>query len=89
MERYDGNESIILTSSKEYSIKQVVDIIVNMMDYQGKVKWLSDKPDGQYRKPADNSKLLSIIPDYEFTPLEVGLKETIDWFILNYESARI
>ena len=88
LDNYTGNEPIILTSSKEYSIKQVVDIIVDMMQFKGKVKWLSDKPDGQYRKPADNSKLLSVLPDYEFTPLEDGLKQTIEWFIENYEIAR-
>tara|TARA_Y100001972_G_scaffold102031_1_gene127294 strand:+ start:4898 stop:5803 length:906 start_codon:yes stop_codon:yes gene_type:complete len=88
LEKYDGNEPIILTSSKEYSIKQIVNLITKLMDFKGNVKFLPDKPDGQYRKPADNSKLLSIIPDFEFTPLEEGLKETINWFITNYEKIR-
>ena len=88
LERYDGQDPIILTSSKEYSIKQVVNIIAKIMDFQGNIQFLSDKPDGQFRKPADNSKLLSIIPDFQFTPLEVGLKETVDWFIENYKNIR-
>ena len=33
-------------------------------------------------------KLLSYIPDFEFTTLEDGLKETIDWFIKNYDNCR-
>ena len=88
LERYNGEEPIILSSSIEYSIKQIVEIIVKLMDFKGNIKWLSNKPDGQYRKPADNSKLLSIIPDFKFTPIEVGLKETINWFITNYEQIR-
>lgn len=88
LEKYDGNEPIILTSSKEYSIKQIVNLITELMGFKGNVKFLSNKPDGQYRKPADNSKLLSIIPDFEFTSLEEGLKETIDWFITNYKNIR-
>ena len=88
LEKYDGDEPIILTSSKEYSIKQIVDLITELMNFKGNVKFLPDKPDGQYRKPADNSKLLSIIPEFKFTPLEEGLKETIDWFIKNYKSIR-
>ena len=63
-------------------------MIVDIMEFKGNIKWLSDKPDGQYRKPADNSKLMSIIPEFEFTPLEVGLQETIQWFITNYENTR-
>ena len=88
LEKYDGEEPIILTSSIEYSIKQIVEMIVSIMDFKGNIKWLSNKPDGQYRKPADNSKLLSIIPDFIFTPIEIGLKETINWFITNYEQTR-
>jgi hypothetical protein len=33
---------------------------------------------GQYRKPSSNKKLLSIIGEYNFTTLEIGLKESID-----------
>jgi GDP-L-fucose synthase len=88
LERYNGKDPIILSSSKEYSIKQLVTLIVKLMDFKGNVKFSPNKPDGQYRKPADNSKLLSIIPEFEFTPLEEGLKETIDWFIKNYENIR-
>jgi len=27
--------------------------------------------------------------EFKFTPLEQGLKETVDWFIKNYDNARI
>ena len=29
-----------------------------------------------------------LIPDFEYTPFEKGIKETVSWFIENYESAR-
>jgi len=47
-----------------------------------------EKPDGQFRKPANNSKLLSYLPDFKFTPIEEGVKKTVDWFVNNYESIR-
>ena len=72
----------------EYSIKQVVDLIVEHMGFKGKVKWLTDKPNGQHRKPSSNAKLLSIIGEYNFTTLEKGLKESIEWFILKYPNVR-
>ena len=58
------------------------------MDFDGKVIWEDDKPDGQFRKPSDNSKLLSYLPDFKFTPIEEGLKETIEWFNKNYNNCR-
>jgi GDP-L-fucose synthase len=37
----------------------------------------STKPDGQYRKDVSNEKMLSLIPDFKFTSLEEGVKNTI------------
>lgn len=88
LEKYDGTDPVIISNPKEYSIKQVVELIVKYMEFEGEVVWLSDKPDGQYRKPSSNKKLLSIIGDYNFTSLEDGLKETIEWFNENYDTIR-
>lgn len=88
LENYNEDEPIILSTSEEVSIKDVVAIIVELMNFKGKVKWDSDKPDGQLRKPSDNSKIKNYLPDFKFTPLYKGLKETIDWFELNYSTIR-
>ena len=88
LEKYDGTEPVIISNPKEYTIKDVVDLIVKYMEFEGEVVWLSDKPDGQFRKPSSNQKLSSIIGDYNFTPLEEGLKTTIEWFNENYETVR-
>ena len=88
IQKYTGTEPVIISNPTEYSIKQVVDLIVEHMGFKGKVKWLTDKPNGQHRKPSSNAKLLSIIGEYNFTTLEKGLKESIEWFILNYPKVR-
>ena len=88
IEKYDGTEPVIISNPKEYSIKEVVELIVKYMDFKGELVWLSDKPDGQYRKPSSNKKLKSIIGEYNFISLEEGLKSTIDWFNKNYETIR-
>lgn len=88
IQKYTGTEPVIISNPTEYSIKQVVDLIVEHMGFKGKVKWLTDKPNGQHRKPSSNAKLLSIIGEYNFTTLEKGLKESIEWFILNYPNVR-
>ena len=54
LENYEEDEPIILSTSDEISIKDVVDIIVELMNYKGNVVWDKTKPDGQYRKPSDN-----------------------------------
>ncbi len=88
LENYNEEEPIILSTSEEVSIKTVVELIVKYMDFRGDVVWQDDKPDGQFRKPSDNSKLLSYLPDFKFTSIEKGLEKTVNWFINNYESSR-
>jgi GDP-L-fucose synthase len=88
VETYEETNPIIISNPVEYSIKQVVDLIVEYMEFDGEIKWLIDKPNGQHRKPSSNQKLLSIIGEYNFTTLEIGLKKTIEWFILNHDKIR-
>lgn len=88
IEKYDGTDPIIISNPQEYTIKQVVDLIVEYVGFEGEVKWLTDKPNGQYRKPSSNQRLRSIIGDYNFTTLEIGLKKSVEFFILNYPNVR-
>ena len=88
LENYDEPEPIILSTSEEISIKNVVDIIVELMNFKGEVIWDKSKPDGQFRKPSDNGKIKSYLPDFKFTPLYDGLKYTIDFFEKNYNNVR-
>jgi len=88
LDNYNESEPIIFSNSNEISIKDLVDLLVNEFNFKGKVIFDKTKPNGQFRKPSDNSKLKSYLPNFEFTPIEQGLKETINWFIENYDKTR-
>ena len=88
LDNYEEQEPVIFSTSQEISIKDIVDIIVDKFDFKGNVVWQSDKPDGQFRKPSDNSKLLSYLPDFEFTPIEDGIEKTVEWLVNNYKEIR-
>ncbi|MCH2022987.1 MAG: GDP-L-fucose synthase [Saprospiraceae bacterium] len=88
LDNYEEDEPIILSTSKETSIKDLVEMVVELLQFKGKLIWLKEKPDGQYRKPSDNSKLKSYLPDFKYTPLYEGLKKTISWFENNYPNIR-
>lgn len=85
---YNETEPIILSTSDEISIKEVVTIITEIMDFNGEIIYDSTKPDGQFRKPSDNSKIKKYLPEFKFTSLYDGLKETINYFIVNYDNIR-
>ncbi len=88
LDNYNESEPIILSTSEEISIKDVVGLIVENMNFKGNVIFDSTKPDGQYRKPSDNSKIKNYLPKHKFTPFEVGIKETIEWFEKNYPNVK-
>ena len=48
------------------------------------VNYDNTKPDGQFRKDVDSSKLLSVLNNFEFTPLEKGIGEVYDKFGKRY-----
>jgi GDP-L-fucose synthase len=58
------------------------------MDFQGEIKWLTKKPNGQHRKPSENQKLIGILGEYQFTSLEEGLRITVEWFKANVKAVR-
>ena len=85
---YKGTDPLIVSGDEEISIKDLVGILVDEFKFKGKVKFDKTKPDGQLRKPSDNSVIKELMHDFEYTPFEKGIKETVSWFIENYESAR-
>ena len=85
---YKGTDPLIVSGDEEISIKDLVGILVDEFKFKGKVKFDKTKPDGQLRKPSYNSVIKELMPDFEYTPFEKGIKETVSWFIENYESAR-
>ena len=88
LHNYDGEDPLILSTSDEISIEHLVDLLVKEFKFTGKVKFDRSKPDGQFRKPSDNSLIKSLVPTFKFTPIEEGIKETVEWFKENYDKAR-
>ena len=88
LENYYDFDPLIVSGDEEVSIKDLVGLLVDEFKFKGKVIFDETKPDGQHRKPSDNSKIKELLPDFEYTPLEQGIKETVSWFKENYENAR-
>lgn len=87
-EDYKGEDPVIISTSTEVSIRDIVYTMAKIFGFKGRIVFDSSKPDGQLRKPSDNSVLKSMYPDYKFTPFEEGLEKSIDWFIKNYPNIR-
>merc|ERR1712098_873887 len=78
-----------LCPSTEISIKDAAEKIAeNVALDLNDIKWDTTKSDGQHKKTASNDRLLELFPDFEFTPFEEAIAETVQWFKANYPDVR-
>ena len=90
LESYDEKDSIILSVSEEeeMSIGDVARLVAKEFDYEHMMTFDDSYSDGQFKKTADNSKLMSLYSDFKFTNMEEGMKLSVKWFIDNYDTCR-
>lgn len=87
MNNYNDSEIINIGTGIDLKIKELAYKIKDIVDYEGKILWDTNKPDGTPRKLLDVGKL-SALGWQAPTPLDEGLKKTYQWFIKNYEQIR-
>lgn len=86
---YESKEPIILSTGIEYMIKDLVYAIAKAMDFKGGIVFDTSKPEGQYRKPSNNTPLVELFPKFKFTSLDDGIAKTVRWFADNYPNVRL
>jgi GDP-L-fucose synthase len=82
-----GADPINLGADREVTIKETVETVARLVDFDGELRWDSTKPDGQPRRAVDGSRaraLLGWTPAMEF---DEGLRTTVDWYLANREDA--
>ena len=83
LENYDSPEPLIVSPDEEINLAVLIQEIAHRMEFRGNIVY-NQEMDGIFRKPSDNSKLKSLLPDYKFVPIELGLQKSIEWFVENY-----
>ena len=90
LEKYNEKDPIILSVSEkdEVSIEYVARQIAKSYDYENMIEFDTTSSDGQYKKTADNSKLINLYNEYKFINIDEGIEKSVEWFKNNYESCR-
>ena len=57
MHDYDGNEWVNVGTGVDLSIKELAEMICNIVGYEGALDWDTSKPDGTPRKLMNVSKI--------------------------------
>jgi GDP-L-fucose synthase len=77
---YNESDPVNLGNGREVVIKDLVETIVGLAEFEGEIRWQSDKPDGQPRRQLDTSRAFEKFGFRSQTSLEQGLRQTIDWY---------
>ena len=82
LEKYDSPEIINVGCGEDLSIRELAELICDVVGFDGELAWDTTKPDGTPRKLLDITKLrrLGWKPAI---PLHDGIAQTYDWFLKN------
>jgi GDP-L-fucose synthase len=79
-EHYNESAPVNLGARFEISIKDLVELIVNITGFSGEIIWDSVQPDGQPRRCLDTKRAYKEFGFKARTSFEEGLKRTIKWY---------
>jgi GDP-L-fucose synthase len=86
-ERYDGGDPVNLGANRELAIRDLVTIIVELVGYEGEVRWDTSKPDGQPRRGVDAGRAERLFGFRATTSFEDGLARTLEWYLAHRDEA--
>lgn len=82
MNKYSGNETINAGTGKEITIRALAETVAEVVGYEGRIVWDTEKPNGTPRKLLDVSKATSLGWIYK-TELREGIELAYQDFLTN------
>jgi GDP-L-fucose synthase len=79
LQNYDSPEIINIGTGQDLTIRELAELICDIVDFRGELAWDRSKPDGTPRKLLDISKIESLGWEPRI-PLREGIARTYDWF---------
>lgn len=82
MKKYDENQFINIGYGSEIVMKDLFNLMSEVIGYNGELVFDTSKPDGTISKLVDNTKIKNLGWNPK-VPLSIGLKETYEWYKLH------
>jgi GDP-L-fucose synthase len=80
LEKYDSPEIINIGCGEDVTIRELAELICDVVGFDGELVWDNTKPDGTPRKLLDVTKIRDL--GWQPTiPLREGIAQTYDWFL--------
>ncbi len=86
-EKYNDVSPMNIGTGVGHSITDLVNIIMKVIGFKGKIKYLTKMPDGALKKTLNVNKMKKTLKWNPKTKIEKGIEETVNWLDKNYEYA--
>ncbi len=86
-EHYDSPEPVNLGANRETPVKELVELIAELVGFAGEIRWDASRPDGQPRRCVDPSRAAGAFGFVAPTELREGMARTIEWYRANRAEA--
>jgi len=83
LEQYDSPEIINVGCGEDISIRELAELICDIVGFDGELTWDANKPDGTPRKLLDVTKLRALGWKPSI-PLRNGIARTYEWFLASH-----
>jgi GDP-L-fucose synthase len=80
---YNESEPVNIGTGNEVPIKDLVNTIARLSNFDGEIRWQQSRPDGQPRRRLDVTRAFEKFGFRATTSLEEGLQRTIEWYEQN------
>ncbi len=80
MAHYNEPEPVNLGAGFEISIKDLAELIAELVGFEGNLRWDTTRPNGQPRRMLDTSRAKEKFGFQAKTDFRTGLKRTIEWY---------
>lgn len=85
MNNYSAEQIINIGFGEDYTIKELVELIAELTEFEGQIAWDASKPDGTPKRILDTSKLFNLGWKPKVS-LREGLTRTIKWYRLHEQN---
>lgn len=85
--QYNDIAPLNIATGVAVSVTKLAETIKKVIGYKGKFIYNTSRPDGALHKIFGIHKMKKILHWIPPTPIEKGIKETVLWFVKNYEQA--
>lgn len=86
-QKYNAADPVNLGTGQEISIRDLANLICELMDFDGELVWQTDQPNGQPRRCLDTERAEQAFGFTAQVDFREGLRRTIDWYRQHEQSA--